>query len=1010
MSLEAPRQGVAWPGHGQQSDAHIGMMLERGGLFGDQQLKEAMLSADFSTRAPPSSNTAGLITTQSEFSKGTARLDATTASFGTVARPETPILAYVDRANFPGFVEPDQLEQRDAQVSRDSEVATLRYWTVDVGSSTSALSKAADASAASAGRSGGGAALADDQWEAELLEWKRKYGCPIEEDFSRNAQDAAAAAVQEHAPEHKERFDQTLVHPPRPPSQGAAAAAAASAAALAGLPARGESPCRFFDGEQEVLPPKTAPAAAAILEAPPGAAAGDATTGARGGSPCRFFDGDAEVQPPATAASRQATAAAAPEAGAAEIAGRSSPCRFYEGGEEVQPPPTSGRFATTDAGQASAADMASAAAVGTQAEGRSSPLRFFDGSMEVQPPPTAAQHNMSAASAAAGLSLDVTQPTPAVAAAAGQPGAAVLLPAYGDAAVSITSSMAAAAVVRQQPVGAGGTAGDFPVAGSPGPVKRIFEADLQVVKPGAPPPESPGPRSRRQVYTENDLEVATTSAKERLMNDGSYKTEYSEAGLANRDFFQDLRKQRHREKGRQATGPIWVHLAAQAKNLAHGFSLEEILEAFKLFCSVRYEDYELYMRLLGEVPHYVKLATADQLCELIRLLARRRLRERNYIDMVAAHLLGKVRITDDHLPARLLVKTANAFASLECRSQPKFVEHFLRHMEHRINELDAELCCLLSTLFVSSYMTDALRRAYLKRCAETNAGFHNEEYDMLRNLACTELVMRKEHHSFIKTVPQYVTRYLEKVKNHAYLDGWASVTLPMPLGPDGPKGQHRADLSNSLQAKASSMKSGRAKDVFSSDMHRDVSACLNHLGIEHENGVLCGPFLLDVVALDMVNPSKRIVYEVNAPHHYYEGTETVVVDKRLRQRMLSARCGQKLHVVHAHDWRALSSAQKMNHLLKLQQAQQEENSLELRQQAAANTARAPLPVLSMDAEKNPAFSSIRKPEPFRLKSARDLSAPIRVPVPPSQRPKNTAPRPVPAAAAAAAADMPSTAR
>merc|ERR1740122_268176 len=40
------------------------------------------------------------------------------------------------------------------------------------------------------------------------------------------------------------------------------------------------------------------------------------------------------------------------------------------------------------------------------------------------------------------------------------------------------------------------------------------------------------------------------------------------------------------------------------------------------------------MRFLGEVPHFIKQATADQLCELIRLLARRRLRERNYVDMV----------------------------------------------------------------------------------------------------------------------------------------------------------------------------------------------------------------------------------------------------------------------------------------------------------------------------------------------------------------------------------------
>ena len=51
--------------------------------------------------------------------------------------------------------------------------------------------------------------------------------------------------------------------------------------------------------------------------------------------------------------------------------------------------------------------------------------------------------------------------------------------------------------------------------------------------------------------------------------------------------------------------------------------------------------------------------------------------------MVAAHLLHKLRVSDS-ITMRLLVKTANALAALECRSQPKFVEHFNRHFEHRI--------------------------------------------------------------------------------------------------------------------------------------------------------------------------------------------------------------------------------------------------------------------------------------------------------------------------------------
>merc|ERR1719453_1199820 len=165
------------------------------------------------------------------------------------------------------------------------------------------------------------------------------------------------------------------------------------------------------------------------------------------------------------------------------------------------------------------------------------------------------------------------------------------------------------------------------------------------------------------------------------------------------------------------------------------------------------------MRLLGEVPHYITQAACSQLSDLIRILARRRLRERNYVDMVAAKLLHKIRVTDDSLPARQLIKTGNAFAALEIRSNPKFVEHFLRHMEHRLHELDAQLCCLVAPVFVDQYMNDALRRAYLIRCAETCAGFQCDLQDA-RNIACMELVLRKEHHSLVTSCPSYVIKYL----------------------------------------------------------------------------------------------------------------------------------------------------------------------------------------------------------------------------------------------------------
>eukprot|EP00438_Fugacium_kawagutii_P030760 Skav215265 [mRNA] locus=scaffold2881:51787:60522:+ [translate_table: standard] len=286
-----------------------------------------------------------------------------------------------------------------------------------------------------------------------------------------------------------------------------------------------------------------------------------------------------------------------------------------------------------------------------------------------------------------------------------------------------------------------------------------------------------------------DLEIATQTARSKAAGEEGWKSDFQEAALNVRDFFQDLRtscdshtvrprsaggKSRHREKGRQATGPLWLHLAAQAKNLADQFDLDQLLEVLKLFCSVRYEDYELYMRLLGEadqkkektnetcsrneidtgndgrsweISSSLELqlwssedlhgcamamltaerckATTQQLCQLARLLARRRLRERNYasrllrwskVDMVVAHLLHKVRVSEEGL-----------------------------------TELDEEMCCMVSPVFLVNYMSDALRRSFLKRCAEIQAGASAEckKYSFggewpLRNLACMELALRKE--------------------------------------------------------------------------------------------------------------------------------------------------------------------------------------------------------------------------------------------------------------------------
>jgi hypothetical protein len=288
------------------------------------------------------------------------------------------------------------------------------------------------------------------------------------------------------------------------------------------------------------------------------------------------------------------------------------------------------------------------------------------------------------------------------------------------------------------------------------------------------------------------------------------------------------------------------------------------------------------------------------------------------------------------------------------------VEHFLRHFEHRIDQLDAELCCLVSPLFVINFMNDSLRRSFLKRAAEVQAGFHGQ-LEECRNLALTEFALRKEHHSLVSSLPAYVGRYLEKLKQHGAFDRWGTVHIMAAHTPNGPKGSVASETSRRLQQKASTAEGGKKVDVHSSAMMEDVSACLTHLGVEHDNGVLCGPYLLDCVAIDMVNPSKRIVYEVNSPHHFYEGTNQLIAAKKLRHRML-ARLGQKLHHINAEDWVRLTSAQKMTYMLQQQHSQQDANE---------GAGKAPLP---RQREKQPLPGAVPRvpPPPPRIQAPRSL--------------------------------------
>eukprot|EP00445_Apocalathium_hangoei_P014550 CAMPEP_0203882110 /NCGR_PEP_ID=MMETSP0359-20131031/26345_1 /ASSEMBLY_ACC=CAM_ASM_000338 /TAXON_ID=268821 /ORGANISM="Scrippsiella Hangoei, Strain SHTV-5" /LENGTH=300 /DNA_ID=CAMNT_0050802105 /DNA_START=79 /DNA_END=978 /DNA_ORIENTATION=+ len=174
-----------WPGFLAGAPPSAGE-LSRGGLFDDQRLIHGVADA-LATAAGP-----GLAGPHSDFFRG-GLLGSTqsdifeqpsvqgcmprSAASGihradghlNIKRPETPLLAYVNRAAFPGFVDPDEYEGHLQQSARELEHQQASTW----------QGAAVVREALSATSNGPASRL--DEWEAELALWKQRYGCSADD-------------------------------------------------------------------------------------------------------------------------------------------------------------------------------------------------------------------------------------------------------------------------------------------------------------------------------------------------------------------------------------------------------------------------------------------------------------------------------------------------------------------------------------------------------------------------------------------------------------------------------------------------------------------------------------------------------------------------------------------------------------------------------------------------------------------------------------------------------------
>eukprot|EP00406_Dinophysis_acuminata_P073090 CAMPEP_0179260020 /NCGR_PEP_ID=MMETSP0797-20121207/26123_1 /TAXON_ID=47934 /ORGANISM="Dinophysis acuminata, Strain DAEP01" /LENGTH=572 /DNA_ID=CAMNT_0020968085 /DNA_START=114 /DNA_END=1832 /DNA_ORIENTATION=+ len=416
---------------------------------------------------------------------------------------------------------------------------------------------------------------------------------------------------------------------------------------------------------------------------------------------------------------------------------------------------------------------------------------------------------------------------------------------------------------------------------------------------------------------------------------------------------EDVKKKKHLG---QRVSPVFVkELATQVKPLLPGMPLDKLCSALRLFASARHDDHDLYLRILGEIPVQVRGISPEMLTNCVRVLWRLRLHEATYLELFSMEAMNMIRAArrpaaraprrppapsrrvDAATTAALggvsapspppaapqealapfsavqLIQLGNALAQLGAKHHTRFLDVFQEQLALAIPRLKQEECELLNpSLAMSQLVHDPLRRSFLERCAQVDAGKpsgggqntsaapdiaqYQRDAEVRRrrqknfaNVYIFEASVRKETFSFFSSLPAEVRTYLDRI--HA---GAAA------LQHEGPS-------------------------AFASQ----IASVLDQLGVNCDMGRMSGPLSLHVVA-KATNPNSEraeIVYECNDVTAFFTvrqddkgATPEVTAFTKLRHRLLQ-RLGIQLTHINIWEWQQLSEAQRVNYMVKLQSLQ-----------------------------------------------------------------------------------------
>lgn len=448
---------------------------------------------------------------------------------------------------------------------------------------------------------------------------------------------------------------------------------------------------------------------------------------------------------------------------------------------------------------------------------------------------------------------------------------------------------------------------------------------------------------------ELSVQLAAATGATPVSNDGLH-TNDAAAELLQK--LEDLK--RRKALGEKASVAVLKGLAQIAKPLFPTMKLEILVRVLHLFTSARHEDHDLYLRILGEIPMQIRGITPEMLTTCMRVLWRLRLREETYLELLTMEAMNMIRsarrpvaraprrppalrtdtaataaVKDGTLrapipppvssaealspfSARQLVHMGNALTQLGCKLPARFMERYQEQLSRAIPRLAVEECELVCPTFaMSQLMHDPLRRAFLERCAEVGAGkqfplnqdeaanaapdiaqYQRELQERrrrvkrFRNIYVVEASVRKETFSFFSSLPNEVRAYLDRV---------------------------RADASQLPHEEPSAL-------AF------EVAGVLDQLGVTCDTNRMAGPLGLHVVA-SAVRPgvgNTEVVYECSDSSDFYAlrqddkgAAPQLVASVKLRHKLLQ-RLGVQLIHINAREWHAMSEAQRVNYMVRLQ--------------------------------------------------------------------------------------------